>query len=48
VAEREPWFSGDGAADDAIHGRARFEAEGNDDFGPLQEPNLVAIAIAVL
>ncbi|MBR0877504.1 hypothetical protein ABIF65_007676 [Bradyrhizobium japonicum] len=48
MAEREPWFSGRGAPDDAIHGCARFKAEGNDDFGPLQEPNLVAIAIAVL
>ncbi|MET4173832.1 hypothetical protein ABIB99_004932 [Bradyrhizobium sp. LA6.1] len=30
-----------------IHGRARFKAERNDDFRPLQEPNRVAMDIAV-
>ncbi|WP_354124580.1 hypothetical protein [Bradyrhizobium sp. LA6.10] len=30
-----------------IHGCARFKAECNDDFRPLQEPNLIVVAIAV-
>ena len=30
-----------------IHGCAHFKAECNDDFRPLQEPNLIVVAIAV-